>query len=122
MSTLPTGQPTPSPQPTAEDVAFMKASLQRIEGLLQRQVQAARSGNYAAVSSLTHLIDTAVHAAGALERLDHPEYRQTLLSMQKLRAELDLTLQSHRAELAGKLDQTRRGGQTLNAYRDLSAK
>jgi hypothetical protein len=100
----------------------MKESLQRIEALLQRQVEAARSGNYDAVNSLTQLIDTAVHAAGALESLDHPECRQTLLSMQKLRGELDLTLQAQRAEVAEKLNQTRRGGQTLKAYRDLSTK
>ncbi len=98
---------------TAGDVRRM---LDRLHGLLERQLELVHQGNVGAAERLCEQADALVREiaeAHAFDRIDGTERRQ---SLQLLYRELCLTLTAQREETSSALRAVRRGKRVLRAY------
>jgi hypothetical protein len=85
--------------------------------LLGRQVACARDGNFAEAERLGAAVDAAIAAVGQ-EQADRPRFTEPQRRLvERLHAELAMTLRAEQADVQAKLTQLRQVKRVVGAYR-----
>ncbi len=95
-----------------------KLLLDKLQNILQKQIELARQGNIGEVESLVKQAGLLMERISDLRILELPEYKNYQEKLQRLYKELCLALAAQKAEVAGQLNRIRNGKKTIEVYRD----
>jgi len=91
--------------------------LNKLQLLLERQVDLARQGNLAAVSVLAKQVDAVVAQIGRLGVAETKEYEQRRRMIERLYDRLSLVLTTACSDIDNEVKRIRMGRKVLGAYR-----
>ncbi len=93
-----------------------KLLLDKLQNILQRQIELARQGNIGEVEALVEQAGFLVERISDLEILELPEYKNYREKLQRLYKELCLILAERKTGIAEELSRIRKGRRTVQTY------
>jgi hypothetical protein len=91
--------------------------LDRLQALLERQIQLAKEGNTDAVEDLAGQADSIVKQITRMRFLELPEFAERRTQIRQLYDALSLAVKAQAADASQKLARIRKGRKTIGVYR-----
>ena len=101
-----------------KEISRFSSELDRLQTLLERQIEMAQQGNISKVEVLSKQASYLVEKISQAGILELAEFKNRREQLQKLYNSLCLAVMAQRAETGEKLKRVRKGKKTVTAYRN----